>query len=255
MFEELLARLRDYAEGNRTRGGFSELELFLARQKQDQHFDPAELTTHLVDLIAMPDVCRKDFSMGINLIVQKTGCRGKKLQDALERRVIDEGDDLDPRSQFELASALISAGGDWTPQMLHRLQVLRSQIPELWLDLAIIAYPFDVEGLADEVAALLADNQTGIKWTALKSRYLKLTNATGAERFNWFAKKIAVSISDEDRSDFLGWINSKRGSKLRPQKPSQVAGMRRQIDVRQDDIEFIASRPCLAEPVVEMEAA
>lgn len=253
MFDEIATLLRKYAEGSRTRGGFSELELFIARLRQEERFDPKRMIPHLIKLLELPDAKNEQFAMGINLTIQKTGCRCHELRDALERRVIDDGADLDPRSQFELATAFIFSGGDLTPQALDQLSSLRSKRPELWLDLAIAAYPLDVQGLTEAVVELFRNNAIEIKWTSLKPRYLKLVNATGSDKFHWFVEKVAASLPTGDQEDFVSWINTKRGSKLQA-KPPRAAEKSAAPTARSDDINFLSDRSPLAKRIPMMAA-
>ena len=251
MLDDLLFRLRAYSNGVRTKGGFSDLELFLARLKQNSDFDPHEAEQSLAKLVACDEAKNEDFSMGIVLIAEKLGCHGVTYRDALERRLFGSVAPLSPRSQYELASDFILCGGDFGPQQLNELTLLRTELPELWVDLALDAYPLDVNGLTEAVTGLFDAPNIQISWKALKPRYLKLVGSIGSRRFNKFALTISQSLTNGDQVDFLNWVNERRGSQLEPtlQTSARVTSVPHPIPM--GDIEFLTKRRCLAEPVPE----
>jgi len=253
MLDDLLFRLRTYSNGVRTKGGFSDLELFLARLKQNSDFDPHEAEQSLAELVAYDEAENEDFSMGIVLIAEKLGCHGATYRDALERRLFGSDAPLSPRSQYELASDFILCGGDFGPQQLNDLSLLRAELPELWVDLALDAYPLDVIGLTEAVTGLFDAPNIQISWKALKPRYLKLVGSIGSRLFNKFALTISQSLTNGDQVDFLNWVNERRGSQLEPtlQTSARVNSVPHPISM--EDIEFLTMRPCLAESVLEQE--
>jgi len=241
MFDDILEALQAFARGETTKGGFSRLELLMARAQKDTDFDPASYDEILARFVSMDDANNEDFAMGIALIAKKAGFHGSLLRDALERKLFSTDDQISARSQFELASLYIACGGSFAPQQLMQLTVLRDCIPELWLDLALEAYPKDPSGLETAIVALISKAQNPLSWSSLKPRYLKLIEAVTNRKFNDFVLTIAKQLNSEDQQDFLLWVNNKRGSQLAVQNAVTL--------ISQDDIDFLTDGPCLAQPV------
>jgi len=255
MFDEILEALQAYTLGEVTKGGFSRLELLLARAKQDTHFDSLKFDKILADLVSMEDASNEDFAMGIALIANKTGSFGSSLRDELERKLFSSNDSLSARSQFELASLYIACDGVFAPQNLKHLTKLRSEIPELWLDLAFDAYPSDTNGLQAVIIALIKDDFNPLDWSSLKPRYLKLIKAVTNQKFNGFVLAVAAQLNFEEQSLFLDWVNMKRGSQLSLPNGNTADSAIANPLIQQSDIDFVADRPPLARPVLEAVAA
>lgn len=253
IYDELLSRLHAYAAGERTKSDFSELELFLAKEKQKNSFDPLDIDQALAQLVEKDEVINEDFAMGVSLIAEKLGKSFNKYRDALERTLFGTDTEFSPRSEFELASEFVRCGGDFGPHQLNCLTLLKSEIPELWIDLALDAYPDDHNGLTAAITDLFKQPGIQIGWKALKPRYLKLIAAVGNRQFNKFALDVSASLPKEEKETFLDWVNSKRGSKLtlRESLPKISRPAREAIAV--EDIQFLTDRPCLARPVVQQQ--
>ena len=137
MFNEILSALHDFAEGRTTKGGFTRLELILVRIRRDTRFNALKFDEILAKLVQKDDAGNEDFAMGISLAAKKTGCYGNDLRDAIERRLFSQSNVLSARSQYELSKLLIKCDGEFGPRQLNKLDDLRTEIPELWLDLAL----------------------------------------------------------------------------------------------------------------------
>nr|WP_306265842.1 hypothetical protein [Pararhizobium sp. IMCC3301] len=249
MFNEILEALRAYASGEASKSGFSRLELLLARITQETQFDLDEFEEILTELVSLNDVQQEDFALGVALIAEKTGCRGALFCDELERKLFASDDPLSARSQFELALLYIRCGGQFAPQQLKQLTTLRSEIPELWLDLAFEAYPRDDAGLLSAMSDLATNDDNPLHWSSLKSRYLKLQKAVANKKFNGFVLSFAKVLDTDQRQAFLEWIDAKRGSQLslpQPVIPIRSAGHHL---IQDTDIDFITNTPVLAEAV------
>ena len=214
IFTEISTALHDFAKKQTIKGGFTRLELLLARVRENPEFDALEFDRFLAGLIQDDDVANGDFAMGIVLIAEKTGCHGNNLRNAIEQGLSGDNNVLSARSQFEMSKLLIKCGGEFTPVQLNRLTGLKTEIPELWLDLALEAYSSDSQGLLDEIGTLLLDKAHPLQWQTLKSRYLKLDEVVPDHHFNNFVLKLADHLSSGDRGEFLGWIDNQRGTGL-----------------------------------------
>ncbi|MEH6645274.1 hypothetical protein [Sulfitobacter sp.] len=255
MYEELLYRLQAYTKGERTKGGFSDLELYLARTKQGKGFDAAAIDQALAKLVSCEEGSHEDYAMGIALIAEKAGSHGPYFRDSLERRLFDSDSALSPRSQFEFASEFVLCGGDFGPQQLGHLTTLRMELPELWIDLALDAYPLDVAGLTEAIVNLFEEQGARLSWKALRPRYLKLVGAIGSKQFNGFTLAVSQSLSKVERSEFLDWVDKKRGSKLSTTPKPRMQVRAAAPSLPKADIDFLTDRSCLAEPVLQLEAA
>ena len=247
IYDQLLSRLHSYAAGERTKSDFSELELFLAKEKQKNSFNPLHIDQALAQLVEENGVIDEDFAMGVSLIAEKLGKSFNKYRDALERTLFGTARrSFSPRSEFELASEFVRCGGDFGPHQLNRLTLLKSKIPELWVDLALDAYPDDYNGLTTAITDLFEQPGIQINWEALKPRYLKLIAAVGNRQFNKFALDVSASLPEEEQETFLNWVDSKRGSKLTPrERPHQA-----KKELADVSIYFLTNRSRLAQPVV-----
>ncbi len=247
MFNDIVSALHEFAEGQMSKGGFTRIELLLADIRNDANFNSSDFDELLASLVEKVEAGNEDFAMGISLAAKKADCYGTALREALERRLFDQNDGLSARSQYELASLLIKCGGEFAPLQLKKLDELRAEIPELWLDLALEAYTHDTQGLHDEIVALLLDKASPLKWESLKPRYLKLTEAVPNRRFNAFALKLAEKLSSKDRKRFLDWINERRGTQLSLSKRKKLPRKRHRSILDERAINFVSQNPCLAE--------
>ncbi|MBO9449903.1 hypothetical protein J7426_06525 [Tropicibacter sp. R16_0] len=249
MLEELRNALRDFADGHVTKGGFTDLELWLARVKDEENFDSDHFDQILATVVQDSNADHEDVAMGIALTAKRTGCYGTALRDALERRLFDMPAPvtLSARSQYELSNLLIKCGGEFAPQQLHELTVLKSESPALWLDLALEAYAHDQQGLLDTISSMISGKSPSIKWTFLKPRYLKLISAIPNNKFNNFALNLAKKLPPREGAHFLTWINEKRGTQLslKKSRPLKRASRRRILD--DTALDFISGTPLLAE--------
>ena len=222
MFNEILSALHDFAEGRTTKGGFTRLELILVRIRRDTRFNALKFDEILAKLVQKDDAGNEDFAMGISLAAKKTGCYGNDLRDAIERRLFSQSNVLSARSQYELSKLLIKCDGEFGPRQLNKLDDLKTEIPELWLDLALEAYPHDPQGLLDEINARLLDKMRPFQWESLKPRYLKLVEAVPNNRFDDFVMKLAENLPSEESKEFLKWVDRWRGTKLSSYKRNEL---------------------------------
>ena len=133
------------------------------RIRQDTGFNVLKFGEILAKLVQSDDSGNENFVMGISLAAEKTGCYGNELWDAFELRLFSQSDVLSARSQYQLSKLPIKCGGEFAPRQLNELVDLKTEVPELWLDLAIEAYSHDPQGLLDEVNAQHLDKAHPLK--------------------------------------------------------------------------------------------
>ena len=212
MFTEISAALQDFAKERTTKGEFTRLELLLARIREKPEFNALEFDRFLAGLVQEDDVANGDFAMGISLIAAKTGCHGSDFRNAIEQELWNENNVLSPRSQYELSNLLIKCGGEFTQVHLNRLTCLKTEIPELWLDMAIKIHSDHPQYLLDEINALLLDKARPMQWESLKPRYLKITEIVSEHDFNEFITELAKNLHSGESREFLEWIDKKRNT-------------------------------------------
>jgi len=250
MIEKLKSLFQKYLSGERDKAGFSALEIELSYMHARAEFDLAELNRDVHLLATEIEPTTVGFWSPMRMIIENFGLKSQNLADIIENNIFADG--IDAEDQYDAAICFMACDGSFSPQQLNSLTVLKSQLPALWLDLAIVVFESDFEGLRESISDLLADVNTDFSWKNLKSRYRKLIVAVGVSKFNSLILEISSSIENyEERQKFLEWIDRKRHTRL-----SHIGDRTKETRETSDEIkfgqrlsDFIAIVPQRADPI------
>lgn len=216
MIDELKTLLESHAAGIKDRAGVSHLDIWMAERRLDGHLVTGQIAGELVNFVGSTDMNSRGLWATIEYLVRKLAINSPQLAGAIDQKIASPAKTTKMRA-FDIYcawKAVVELGGSFYPKILKdRLPTLRAKAAPHWLDLAILAYGGDQQGLSQEVIDL-ADEKL-ISNFDLEDRYQDISAAIGATAASAMLREVATKVQTHSFVEGLvDWADTELGLQL-----------------------------------------
>jgi hypothetical protein len=238
------AQIKDHA-------GISQLDIWIAQRRLDGPLVNAVHITELIDFVESTEMNSEGVWAAVEYVVRKLGVNSRELASVIDRKIATPAlnSTLRPFDMYSAWKAVCELGGVFTPRVLkERAEMLRINAGPHWLDLAILAYNSDEQGLGEAVSSLA--NEERISSFDLENRYEDISAALGSVDAATMLRRVSVTVQNAlFVSDLWTWAKEELHIALTPQIPIAQASHRRSTLKDDSIVNRIRMSPLVKRPV------
>jgi hypothetical protein len=230
MTNEIRSIIENHASGIEDRAGISLLDVWIAASRLDGNIANDQIARDLVDFVSSTNMEERGLWATVESLVRKLEINSPSLAEAIDTRIGYPSLQTQMRS-FDIYcawKAFIASGGAFYPRILNdRLPTLRSKAGPHWLDLAILAYRKDHQGLSEEICALAKDKL--ISAHHIEDRFHDISASVGSSNAAVVVEELAKVENSAFAKNIKEWAGTELGYKFLT-KPTRRTTHEAQMD-------------------------